>query len=120
MRRAGKQNDDVFASVELSAEPLAGSGAVGIGKDGGAFENVGLLGIVGGHLPAALGEALLQTGEDFGIAVQGDAERFGDSFAGEVVFGGAEAAAEDQNVGAEQAMLARLRPGAADCRRRCF
>ena len=70
VRRAGEQHDDVFAAVELSAEQLSGSGAVRIQKDGGALENVGLLRVVGGHLPAALGETLLQAGKNFGIAPQ--------------------------------------------------
>ncbi len=61
----------MFAAVELTAEPLSGGGAVGIGKNGGAVENVGLLGVVGRHLPSALGEALFETSEDFGIAAQG-------------------------------------------------
>ena len=105
VRRAGEQHNDVLASVEFSAEPLSGSGAVGIRKDGRAVENVGLLGIVGGHLPAALGEALFEAGENFRITLHGKAERFGDRFASQVVFGGAEAAAENHDVGAEQAVL---------------
>ena len=107
MRRAGKQHDDVLATVELAAEPLSGSGAVGIGKHGGALENIGLLGVVGRHLPAAAGETLLQASQDFRIAPQLQAERFGNGFAGQIVFGGAEAAAEDHDVGAKQAVLGR-------------
>ncbi len=95
VRRAGEQHDDVFAAVEFSAEPLSGRGAVGIGEHGRAVENVGLLGVVGGHFPAALGEALFEASENFRIALHGQAERFGDGFASKVVFGGAEAAAED-------------------------
>ena len=41
----------------------------------------------------------------FGVASEVEAEGFGDGFAGEVVFGGAEAAAEDEDVGAEESVL---------------
>ena len=37
--------------------------------------------------------------------MQTQAKRFGHGLAGEIVFGGSEAAAEDENVGAEQAVL---------------
>ena len=99
--RTGEQNDDVLASVELAADPLAGRSAIGIRKNGGAIENIGLFGVVGGHLPSALGKSLLQAGENFGIAVERNSEGFGDGFASEIVFGGAEASAEDQDVGAK-------------------
>ena len=43
-----------------------------------------------------------ESGDLVGVAAQGERERFGDGFAGEVVFGGAEAAHEDDNVGAAE------------------
>src|ERR1700719_1134218 len=99
MRRAGQQHDDVFAAIELSAEPLTWGRAIRIWKDGGAVENVGLLGIVGSHLPTAIGKALFQASQDFRIAPQTQAQRFANRLAGKIVFRGSEAAAEDQNVG---------------------
>jgi hypothetical protein len=40
----------------------------------------------------------VEGGDLLGVAAQGERERFGDGFAGEVVFSGAEAAHEDENV----------------------
>ena len=37
-----------------------------------------------------------------GVAAEGERESFGDGFAGEIVFGGAEAAHEDENVNAAE------------------
>jgi len=91
VRRARQQHNDVLAAVELSAQPLSGRGAVRIRKHCGAVENVGLLRVVGRHLPAALGEALLQTREDFRITAQAQAQSFGHGLSRQIVFGGAEA-----------------------------
>ena len=66
----------------------------------GAVEDVGLLGVVGRHDHLAGGEAFVERGEDGVVGVEVDAERGGDGLAGEVVFGGAEAAGEDDDVGA--------------------
>ncbi len=43
-----------------------------------------------------------ESGDLGGVAAQGERERFGDGLAGEVVFGGAEAAHDDDNVGAAE------------------
>ncbi len=47
-------------------------------------------------------EAGLQRGEYSGVGLQLEAERGGDALAGEVVFGGAETAGEQHDVGAVQ------------------
>ena len=107
MRRPGKQYDNVLAAVELSTQPLSGSGAVRIGKHGGPVQNVGLLGVVGGHVPASLGEALFQASEDFRIAMHTQAQSFSHCLSRKIVFRGAEAAAENQNVRTKQAVLRR-------------
>jgi len=81
---------------------LAGSAAVAVGQELGAGDDVGLAEVVGGHGHLAGGEALGDGGEDGGVAVEGATEGFGDGFAGEVVLGGAEAAGEEDDVGAGQ------------------
>ena len=73
-----------------------------------AVEDVGLLGVVRRHGHAARGEALVERGEDVGVAAELEAEGGGDGFAGEVVFGGAEAAGEEDDVGAGDARSAAL------------
>ncbi len=81
-------------------EPLAGRAAVEVGQDLGAFDLVGLLGVVGRHLHVAGGEALLEELEDGLVAEEREIEGFGEALAGEVVLGGAEAAGEKDDVGA--------------------
>ena len=97
---AGEQDDDLAEAVDGGVEELAGGAALWVLEDGGAFEDVGLLGVVGRHHHLARGEALVERGEDGGVAAKRDAECGGDGFAGEVVFGGAEAAGEEDDVGA--------------------
>ena len=87
-------------ALEDGVEPLAGGAAVGVGEEGGAVEDVGLADVVGRHGHVAGGEACLEGGEDVGVAVEGEVEDLGEALAGEVVFGGAEAAGEDDDVGA--------------------
>ena len=96
----GTSIDELAVAVEGGVEPLAGGAAVGVGEDGCAFEDVGLLEIVGGHGDAPGGGAGVEGGDLGGVAAEGEGERFGDGFAGEVVFSGAEAAHEDENVDA--------------------
>jgi hypothetical protein len=90
---------------DRNGKPLSGRCAVWVKQYGCAFDDVGLFGIVGRHLPAAVGKALLQFGDDLGIAPKADSQCFGNGFAGEVVFRRAQAAAEDENVTPEKAML---------------
>ncbi len=86
--------------LTVRVEELAGGAAVGVVEDLGAFEHVGLLGVVGRHDDAAGGEALVEAGEEIGVAMEREAEGGGDGLAGEVVLGGAEAAGEEDDVGA--------------------
>ncbi len=69
---------------------LSRRGAARIGQNDRAFHDVGLLGVVGRHLHATLGEALVHGGDHVVIAAQVDTQRSGDALAREVVFGGAE------------------------------
>ena len=85
---------------EGGVEVLAGGAAVFVVQDDGSVELVGLLDVIGGHGDAARGEALVQVGENGGIGMDLDAERGGCGLAGEVVFGGPEAAGEEDDVGA--------------------
>ena len=86
----------------MVVEPLAGGAAVGVGEDGCAFEDVGLLEVVLRHGDAPGGGAGVEGGDLRGVAAEGEGEGFGYGFAGEVVFGGAEAAHEDENVDAAE------------------
>jgi len=113
-------------SGEGGVEPLAGSAAVGVGKDGGTVEDVGLLEVVGGHGKAPVGGAGMEGGDELGVAAEDERERFSDGFAGEVVFSGAESAHEDENVnageggadGVDQVLLAVADDGLKATRRR--
>ena len=77
-----------------------GGAAVFVVEDDGAVEYVGLLCVVGRHHHLAGGEALVEAGKDVVVRMEGDAQRSGGGFAGEVVVGGAEASREDDDVGA--------------------
>jgi hypothetical protein len=87
---------------EDGVEELAGSGAVGVGEEDGTLEDIGLTDVVGGHGDVAGGEAGLEGGEYGGVAVEGEVEDLGEALAGEVVFSGAEAAGEENDVGAAE------------------
>ena len=102
---AGKKDDDLangFAvwSRHRGVEVLAGRAAVFVVEDDCAVEDVGLLRVVGRHHHLARGEAFVESGEDGVVGVKADVECGGGGLAGEVVFGGAEAAGEDDDVGA--------------------
>jgi hypothetical protein len=105
MRRAGEEHDELAKAGESDVEPLAGRAAVGIGENGCAIENVGLLEIVLRHGDAPRGGASVEGGDLRGVAAEGERESFGDGFAGEIVFSGPEAAHEDENVGAGESGL---------------
>ena len=98
VRRAGKQHQKPLLAVILSANPLSGRGAERIRQRRGASQNVGLLGIIGGHLHAALGEALFKSRDHVRIALQFQPQRIGHRFARQVIFRGAKAARENDNV----------------------
>lgn len=95
-----EQGYELPVSMVGDVQPLAGGAAVGVGQDGGAFDLVGLLGVVGRHGHVTGGEALAQEFEEGFVAVEREVEGLGEALAGEVVFGGAEAAGEEDDVGA--------------------
>ena len=103
--RPGKQQNNVLAPIELPAQPLPGSGAVGIRQDRRTLKHIRLLRIVGRHLPAALQEALFQSCNNLGIAMQAEAEGFGYCLPREVVLGRSKTPAENDNIGAKQSVL---------------
>src|SRR5438270_6593828 len=95
----------MLAAVEMPAEELSRSSAVGVRERDGAVQNIGLLCIIRCHLPAAFGETLFQTRQYFGIAPESHPQRFGHGLASEIVFRRAESSTEDQDVGTEQSVL---------------
>ncbi len=54
------------------------------------------------HGDAPGGGAGVEGGDLLGVAAEGEGERFGNGFAGEVVFSGAEAAHEDEDIDAAE------------------
>jgi len=95
-----KQDDELAKTFEGGVEPLAWGAAVGVGEEGGTGEDVGLAGVVGRHGHVAGGEAVVERLEESFVAVELEVESLGEALAGEVVFGGAEAAGEKDDVGA--------------------
>ena len=105
--RAGEEDDDLAVQVAggrgpEGVAPLAGGAAVAVGEELGAVDDLGLLFVVGRHGDAARGETFVERGDGVGVFVELDAERVGDAVAREVVFGGAEAAGGDDDVGARE------------------
>ena len=98
--RPGEQDNGARLGVDEGAEELPRCAAVLVFEQDGAFEDVGLLGVVGRHGDAALGEAALKSDEGGVVAAHADAESGGGGLAGEIVLGGAEAAGEEDEVGA--------------------
>src|ERR1700685_159532 len=100
VRRSGKQNEDSLSAFILAAHPLSGSAAVGVGQNGCTRDDIRLLEIICRHLPAAGREALFETGNNLWVAVKFKSERVADCFAREIVFCRAQAAHEDDDLGA--------------------
>ncbi len=98
IRRPWEQHQQPLLPVVLAGDPLAGSGAERIRQRRGAGQDVGLLGIVGGHLHAALSEAFFKPRDHLRIALQFQAQRVGHRFARQIIFRGAEATGENDNV----------------------
>ena len=99
VRRPGEQHEDSLLAIVLSGNPLAGRGAEQIRQHRCASQDVGLLGIVRGHLYAALGEPLFELRDEIGIALQFQTQRVGHRLARQVIFSWAEAARENDDVG---------------------
>ena len=79
-----------------------GGSAVWVVYGKSAFGNVGLSLVVGGHNEPTPAEALLDVLQEDGVAQKFTAGSVGDSLAGQVVLGRAEAAAGNDDVGAAQ------------------
>ena len=105
MRRSGQQDNNALAPIELAAQPLSRCGSIRIGKHHRSLEHVRLLGIVGGHFPAARRETPLNAGKHIFITPQRNTESFGHCFPGKVIFGGSETAAENHDLRTKQRML---------------
>ena len=107
VRRTRKQNNDVLSPVELSRQPLPGSGSVGVLQNDRSGENVSLLRSIWSHLPAAIRKTFFQSRQNFFVPVQAHSERFGDRLAGEVILGWSQSAAENHDVASKQRVLGR-------------
>ena len=95
---AGQQNDGALCAIVLGLDPLAWGSALRIRQNRCSINYIGLSLVVFRHLHAPLGEAGVEAREDFGIAVQFAAKSGGDSFACQVVLGGAEPAGDDNDL----------------------
>ena len=84
----------------IAVEPLAGRAAGFVLQQDGAVDDVGLLFVVGRHGDAPRQEFELQREKGFIVTMKREAERCGDCLAGKVIFRGAEAAGENDDVGA--------------------
>jgi hypothetical protein len=91
---------DAAEAVVGEVEVLAWGAAVGVGEEGCAVDELGLLGVVGGHGHAAGCKPRLQRQDRGRVGVELEVEGFGGALTGEVVFGGAKAAGEEDDVGA--------------------
>ncbi len=100
--RAGDEHDELAITVVERVDPLPGGAAVGIGENGGALEDVGLFEVVGGHGNAPRRGPRMERCHLSIVALQGERERVGRGFAREVVFCGAQAPHQDEDVGAHQ------------------
>ena len=86
----------------FSPQELPGGAAMGVGQDFGSLEHISLLLVVRRHGDVALGEPGRQLCEELRIAGELQGECSSNRLAGEIVFGWAEAAREDDDVGAKE------------------
>ena len=86
-------------------EPLAGGAAARVGKELGAIKTLRLLEVVGRHLHLAGLEAGLKSKTCRCVREEIEMKSFGDALASEVVFSGAEAAGEDEDVRATERIM---------------
>ena len=99
-RRAGQENEALVIGSNVQSQ--TGGCAIGIGEDDGAFGDHGLDLDVGGHGAAAGGKILFDNGKCGRMKDEFAAEHLRGDLAGEVVAGGAEAACDDDEIGAVQ------------------
>ena len=90
-RWTGHQQHQLAMFADDGVNPLAGRGAVGVGQDVCAVDQVGLLGIVGGHGDATFGKSLVEGCQQIAVAADAHAQGFCDSFTRQIILGGTEA-----------------------------
>jgi hypothetical protein len=100
MGGTGQQDNNLFFSIRPSTDPLSRSRAIRVRQHRRSADHVRLLYIVRRHLPAMLGKSALNRFHNLGVAFQVQAEGLRYRLSGQIIFGGTEAAAEKQNVGA--------------------
>ena len=114
VRRSGQQH----GHGAVGGDPLAGRRAAIVGQNVGALDDEGLALVDLRHLTACMArEPPFQGFGDFGIEDQLAVERLRHGFAGEIVFGGSQAAGENHDARPRQRAAARHRPGGRDRRR---
>ena len=102
VRRPGQQHDVAPDALVLVLDPLAGRGAERVGQHLRAVHQVRLAFVIFRHLAAELGKARIELGNEFGIAMDGAPQSGSDTFAGQVILGWTQAAAEDDDLGASE------------------
>ncbi len=95
-------HDELAVTGKACVEPETGSGAFGVGNDCRSLDDIGLLEIVVGHRNAAFGKPSGQCDDQLGVAAHVDTQRFGNSLAGQVVFGGPEATHDADEIDARE------------------
>ena len=92
--RPGQQHED----HAVVCDPLAGRGAAIVGQHLGALDHVSLTAIVLRHLATERAEPRFDAIANLLLENQRPAERAGDGFAREIVFGGSQAAGENDDL----------------------
>ena len=105
VRRPGQQHDVTLAVFVFGFEPLAGGGAKVVLQYGGAIDNRSLLFVVRRHATATLGEHFVEGCNQVGIGMDFATERFGNTLASQIVFGGSESTHEDDDLRSSQSCL---------------
>src|SRR5437868_10364359 len=100
MRWPRQEHDVSPSTFIIGDQPLRGSRAVGVTQEDRSVENICLTSVIFWHRHTTFCKSFVQGGDDLGIAMQFDAERLRDAFAGEIVFRGAKSTHEDHNIGA--------------------
>jgi len=98
--RAGKEDDNGV----LDLNPLPGSGAVGIGEDFTALDDLALFEIVARRFATAFPEKIADVGLNARVGEDGATEGTGEAGNGEVILGGAEAASHEDEIGTAESV----------------